>query len=621
MGGGLLLLLLAAFVLPPLININRYQHRIAASLSAGLGRPVEVAGMRLKLLPRPGVEIAHFAIEEAPAFGAEPMLQCSDVSASFRLLSLWRGQLEISHISLDEPSLNLGRNAQGEWNFASVLTQASRTLQAPTARRIPGRQLRFPYIEATAARINFKQGNEKRPFSFLNADIAVWLEDPNEWRLRFAAQPVRTDISMSSSDIGTVEIRGSVRRARVLGAMPLDLDVAWSKAPLGQMSRLLTGEDSGWRADTDTRAHLTGTTDDLKVQAEATAADFHRAEFQPAGSLGLHASCTGEYLRTLERWDHIECGAPVGSGRLALTGSATFADAATGETAVPSSTRHVPNPSQPPSELTLTIDKVPAGGVLELLRHVHNSFSPEATARGTLDGRFTATGSAQGWASPAVSGVLRTSELILKAPGATEELVPAATFVTDTVATPAPPRPTRTPRTRTLHAANERNATQANREPSLLLQPLMVDLGGPRPLVVDGRLGLRTFAMHYTGVASLRKLLPITRAFGLFPSIFAGLAPQGTSEMSMSVSGPWIAPVVDATHPALASALSGTLRLEDASLQPSYLAQPLVIHSAQAAIGGSGINWSAIHAPSTSTLRCACHCPALQQRGACATST
>jgi hypothetical protein len=54
--------------------------------------------------------------------------------------------------------------------------------------------------------------------------------------------------------------------------------------------------------------------------------------------------------------------------------------------------------------------------------------------------------------------------------------------------------------------------------------------------------------------------------------------------------------VVDATHPALASALYGTLRLEDASLQPSYLAQPLVIHSAQAAIGGSGINWTGVHA-------------------------
>ncbi|MGI8771601.1 MAG: AsmA family protein [Acidobacteriaceae bacterium] len=597
LGAGLLLLLLAALVLPPLININRYQHRIVASLSAGLGRPVEVVGMRLKLLPRPGVEIAHFAVEEAPAFGAEPMLQCSNVSASFRLLSLWRGQLEIARISLEDPSLNLERNGQGEWNFASVLTQASRTLQAPTARRIPGRQLRFPYIEATGARINFKQGDEKRPFSFLNADIAVWLEDPNEWRLRFAAQPVRTDISMSASDIGTVQVRGSVRRARALGEMPLDLDVAWSKAPLGQLSRLLTGEDSGWRADTDTQAHLGGTPDDLRVRAEVTAADFHRAEFQPVRSLGLHAICTGEYLRTSARWDHIECSAPVGDGRVALAGSATF-----GETGiVPFPVPLKENAPPAPSALTLTIDQVPAAGVLELLRHVRNSLSADATAAGTLDGRFSIAGSAQGWASAAVSGVLHTSDLTLKAPGAAEALVvPAATFVTDTVTNPAAPAPARSARTRTAHAAGERNARPANRTPSpelsLVLQPLLVDLGGARPLAVDGRLGLHTFAMHYAGVASLRRLLPIARGFGVFPSIFAGLAPEGSAEMNVGASGPWIAPVADVTRPALPSALYGTVRLIDASVLPAYLVQPLAIHSAQAAIGSAGINWSGIHA-------------------------
>lgn len=589
LGGGLLLLLLAALVLPPLININRYQHRVIASLSAGLDRPVEVGGMRLQLLPRPGVAIARFAVEEAPAFGAEPMLQCSKVSASFRLLSLWRGQLEISRISLDEPSLNLERNAQGEWNFASVLTQASRTLQAPTGRRIPGRKLRFPYIEATGARINFKQGDEKRPFSFLNADIAVWLEDPNQWRLRFAAQPVRTDISMSASDIGTVQVRGSVRRASVLGAMPLGLDVAWSKAPLGQLSRLLTGEDSGWRADTDVEAHLGGTPDDLQVRAEATAAEFHRAEFEPARSLALHASCTGEYRRALALWDHIACSAPVGSGRLLLAGSASFADMAGTSSSAPS--------LGSPSQLTLAMDNLPAQGVLELLRHVRNSFSADAMAAGTLDGRFSITRSAQGWGSPLVNGVLHTSELTLRAPGAAEALVaPPATLITDPALGMAAPVRSAASRVHTARAASRQDAAPVNHQPALLLQPLLVDLGGARPLTVEGRLGLHTFAMHYAGVASLRRLLPIARAFGVFPSIFAGLAPEGSADISVGASGPWIAPVMDATHPALPSALYGTLRLTDASLLPAYLVQPLAIHSAQAAIGPAGINWSGVHA-------------------------
>src|ERR1700761_4545695 len=56
------LLLIGALVLPPLINISRYQHRISASLAASLGRPVEVSGITLELLPRPGVQIANFVV-------------------------------------------------------------------------------------------------------------------------------------------------------------------------------------------------------------------------------------------------------------------------------------------------------------------------------------------------------------------------------------------------------------------------------------------------------------------------------------------------------------------------------------------------------------------------------
>src|SRR5690242_17809333 len=127
----LILLVVAALVLPPLINISRYQRRISASLAASLGHPVEVSGITLILLPRPGVQIANFVVDSTAGYSAEPILQCSSVTASFRIMSLWRGRLEIAHISLDEPSLNLERAPDGQWNFASVLLQASRSQQAP----------------------------------------------------------------------------------------------------------------------------------------------------------------------------------------------------------------------------------------------------------------------------------------------------------------------------------------------------------------------------------------------------------------------------------------------------------------------------------------------------------
>ena len=225
------LLLIAALVLPPLINISRYQRQISASLAAALGHPVEVSGIKLQLLPRPGVQIANFVVDSTAGYSAEPILQCSSVTAAFRICPLWRGRLEIARISLDEPSLNLERAPNGQWNFASVLLQASRTQQAPTGRTAARGQNRFPYIEASNARINFKHGSEKLPFSFFDADVSIWLENPDEWQLRFAAQPMRTDINVSLADAGQVQVSGSVHRASSANEMPLNLQRRVARRP------------------------------------------------------------------------------------------------------------------------------------------------------------------------------------------------------------------------------------------------------------------------------------------------------------------------------------------------------------------------------------------------------
>src|SRR5664279_3776673 len=143
----LLLLLAASVVLPPLFNISRYKRRIATSISTSIGRPVHMSTVRLHLLPRPGFEISDFEVEEDPAFGDEPMLRSASVVASIRLSSLWRGRLEMGRINLDEPSLNLVRDAHGRWNFGTVLIKASQSEIAPTPQVRSGSALRFPYIE------------------------------------------------------------------------------------------------------------------------------------------------------------------------------------------------------------------------------------------------------------------------------------------------------------------------------------------------------------------------------------------------------------------------------------------------------------------------------------------
>jgi hypothetical protein len=250
--------------------------------------------------------------------------------------------------------------------------------------------------------------------------------------------------------------------------------------------------------------------------------------------------------------------------------------------------------------LSLAVERVPAGSALELLRHVRNSFAAEATATGSLDGLIVFTASPEGWSNTAVSGSIHATGVAIDAPGTVETPVPSITLTTGTI-----------PKSGTA----ARSAAVPEHGPfTLMLQPVAVDLGGAQPLIIDGQFGAHTFAIHSAGMASLRRLLPIARAFGVFRSALGGLSPEGTAQMSLEATGPWIAPVSDADTPALPATLSGTLRLEDASLLPTYLARPLAIHSARAAIGSAGIDWSNIQATLgtvnfTASLRMPVPCP------------
>ncbi len=582
------LLIAAALALPPFININRYQRQIAASLQAGLGHPVEISGIKLVLLPRPGVEIANLVVDSNPGFSAEPILQCSSVTAGFRLTSLWRGRLEISRISLDEPSLNLERAPSGEWNFASVLLQAARTPQAPTGRALQLTQKRFPYIEATHARINLKHGPEKLPLSFLNAEIAVWLENPNEWRVRFAAQPTRTDVNLSLADTGVVRVSGSVRRASSTGQLPLDLRAEWHGAPLGQVSRMLLGQDLGWRGESAVDARLLGTPDELAVEATASAADFRRDSVMPARALDLHTTCKARYHQDRGLLDDIRCVSPVGDGRLDLTGTVR--------------TMH----ESPAPALRLAVEHLPASAALEWLRHIENLAARNVSVTGTLDGWLNYDPSqaatprqvpsphlrrraaqvmvhrGPGY-STAASGSLAATHLALHGDGF-NQLLPD------------------------LHADVVPGSPAA-----LAVRPARFDLGGASPMLIEAHATRQDFSLHASGVARVTALEAAANAFRLAPALVGSLAGRGTADANVTITGRWLAGN-DGSEPE-PPAISGTLGLHDAAFDPSYLPEPVQIGTAVATFSARDVRWSGIVAgfgktQFTGSLRIPLPCPA-----------
>ena len=137
--------ILAILIVPPFLSVSRYKSSITQLISASLGRPVRLSSVEVRLLPTPAFLLSDLTVEEDPAYGAEPVLHASTVTASIRLLSLWRGRLELDTISVDDASLNLVRSAPGHWNLDSLLRTA--TAQAPSEAGKPdnpGKLIRLP---------------------------------------------------------------------------------------------------------------------------------------------------------------------------------------------------------------------------------------------------------------------------------------------------------------------------------------------------------------------------------------------------------------------------------------------------------------------------------------------
>ena len=311
-------LFLAALIFaPPLFNVSRLQRHIAAGVSASLGRPVRMDKVSLHLLPVPGFTLENLVVSEDPAFGSEPTIRAGKVEVTLRPSSLWRRQVELSSIKFEvddggsAPNLNLVRNAQGRWNIEGLLMHAAQVGIAPTAQRKPGPEPRFPYIEATGGRINVKLGEEKLPFALTDADFALWLPEPQEWRVRLEARPLRTDINVSET--GVLRLEGSLGRATAIADMPVDLHASWHNAPLGEVSKVITGSDAEWRGTLMAEASLLGKLGEAQLKTGVTLNDLRRADFVPEKTLEFRAECSGKIDVTTAIVLSPQCNIPVPS--------------------------------------------------------------------------------------------------------------------------------------------------------------------------------------------------------------------------------------------------------------------------------------------------------------------
>jgi hypothetical protein len=411
---------------------------------------------------------------------------------------------------------------------------------APTPEARPEYRTRFPYVEATGGRINFKFGQVKKAFAFGDADFAFWLESENEWRMRLEARPVRADVPVG--DTGVLRMEGRFQRSANLRETPLNLKVTFAKGQLGQLTALIYGRDRGWRGSIASTATLAGTPSSLAVTVDATADDFRRFDIVLGEALRLSLHCTATYSSIDDSARGIQCQSPVKTGTLQLRGDVIGFQAQA-------------------FDLGVTAEQIPLDRLVALARHTKKDLPEDLTATGSADAVFTVRRSPG--EAPVWSGGGRTSRfsLLSKALKPDLELGPLEYAIVE-----GPGGSAIGKRQRRSKASNLAAADSSLR---VLIKPFAFPLGSTSPAVAKALFDLNQYRIDVAGSAELARLLSIGRSMGIgAPAIGAA----GLAQVDFNIAGTWAGFALPAA--------TGKMQFHDTTVELQGIFEPLHVDSA-----------------------------------------
>lgn len=186
------IIIICLIALPWIVNVNRYRPEIQAELQKKLNRPVTLGKLTLRVFPL-SIRVNGITIGEAPQFpSSHPFATANEVYASANFWSLLRGSPELTDVTLDNPQIELIRNAQGVWNYSTL--GASNAPSNGPGIPIPLNQLKV--IDGQVAVTNYFTHQPRSIYKHINMTLSDFA--PNK--------PFTADLSMQFPGPGTEKV-------------------------------------------------------------------------------------------------------------------------------------------------------------------------------------------------------------------------------------------------------------------------------------------------------------------------------------------------------------------------------------------------------------------------------
>ena len=232
------LLLALIFVVPALIDVDRYRSQVTSYLQEKTGKPVEIGRLALTFFPVT-IHIDHIGVRNPPIFPAGYVLQVARIDAELSVGALLHRQMVIKSLVLEDPVLNLTSDPDGPWNFENPQSKISANtfLLGPISSvKIKG---------ATVIASNLLPSDAAGPIFFEAHDISCELEQVNlagiinpssssmdgqgslkAGLLRFGAVEARnldSKLRLQSRHVFITDVKAEVYGGQAVGELSFDL--------------------------------------------------------------------------------------------------------------------------------------------------------------------------------------------------------------------------------------------------------------------------------------------------------------------------------------------------------------------------------------------------------------
>ena len=523
-------------VAPLFINVNQYRPQIQSELQQRLGRKVTFGNLHLRLLT-PRLRVDNLTISDDPRFSSgRPFAQAQELDVSIALLPLISKRVEVNSLTLQQPIIELVRNAQGVWNF-STIGQAGGATQpqprvprqpAPAQKPAPPNQpssqqnagaFELKNLQISAGQIAITDYQKRQPRTlYNNIDLSLSNFAPGK--------PFSVSATVHLPGAGTQVVSldgtgGPINQSNMV-ATPFDGDLKLQQVALSAAQKFL---NTPALAGTD--ATLSG---GMKIRNQA-------GNLASRGTLKLqnpviHGIALGYPISA-----DYDISDDLNSGVLNIS-KATLQLGST-----PLSIAGNMNMKTTPAQVNVQLraSDVSLGEVARLASAMGVAFAPGMNINGRLNADVHAQGTTT---SPALNGTISARNLNISGKGLPQAVtVPAV----DLTMTP------------TQVSSNEFTASTAGTK--LSTQFTLNGYAGSSPAIS---------ASVRTSNAQVGDLINIGKAYGA--TSLQGMSGSGTLSLNLHASGP--------LKNASAMSFSGTGQLANASLKMPSLTQPLNVRSA-----------------------------------------